>query len=450
MSNKDKPSKATRRQFIELLATGSVGASAMGLGAVSVTREADAQTRVMDRARYKVFSPGIIGKLKLKNRMVRSAAYEGGGTPTGQVNDDMIRIHRAYAEGGVALTITGYMAVMSYGKKGSHVCAYDDRFIPGLKKLADTVHAVGNGCKIAAEIGHDGTSVPSRRGEKVDEPLLISPTGAKWPARIGPSGINWSGEKEGHVMAEAEIRRFCEDMGHAARRLKEAGFDAVEIHGAHHYLINTFLSPFTNRRTDAYGGSLKNRVRIVAEVVKQMREHVGRDFPIIIKLNCDDGPADNGTPGETDIHSFPALVREIVRAGVDAIDVSGSQRPGDPLRAEISDPKDQSFYRQFAEAIDVEVPIILGCGNRNIELLEKIINTGRVDFFCFARPLVREPDLARRWLEGRGAASSECVNSNLCFRELYVTGGPVRCVVLAEIQKAAQAALEGKIAGYGV
>jgi 2,4-dienoyl-CoA reductase-like NADH-dependent reductase (Old Yellow Enzyme family) len=450
MSDKDKRQKATRREFIELLAAGSVGATAAGLGAGSIVDRAQAETRTADRSRYKIFSPGRIGKLKLKNRIIRSAAYEGGGAPTGEVNDDMIRIHRAYAEGGVSLTISGYMAVMLYGKKGTHVCAYEDRFIPGLKKLADAVHKVGNDCKIAAEIGHDGTSVPGKRNGKVDRPPLTSPTGATWPERIGPSGINWQGEKEGHVMTEAEIERFCDDMGHAARRLREAGFDAVEIHGAHHYLIDTFLSPFTNRRTDRYGGSLKNRVRIVAETVKRMREHVGRDFPILIKLNCDDGPTHNGIAGETDIHTFPALTREIVRAGVDAIDISGSQRPGDPLRMDISDPKAQSFYQQFAEALDVNVPVILGCGNRNVELLEKILSTGKVDFFCFARPMVREPDLAKRWLEGRGGAASECINSNLCFRELFVTGGPARCVVLAEMQKSAEVVLKANKAGYGV
>jgi len=445
MRDKDKTQKASRRQFIELLAAVPVGATAAGLGAVSVIDAAHADTRTVDRSQYKIFSPGSIGKLKLKNRLLRSAAYEGGGTPTGEVNDDMLRIHRAYAEGGVSLTLTGYMAVMQYGKKGTHVCAYDDRFIPGLKMLADTVHKVGNDCKIGAEIGHDGTSTASRRGDQVDQASLISPTGDTWPARIGPSGIDWQGKKEGHVMTEAEIERFCDDMGQAARRLQEAGFD-----GAHHYLIDTFLSPYTNRRTDGYGGSLKNRVRIVAEVTQQIRRHVGRDFPILIKLNCDDGPTHEGTIGEIDIHTFPALVREVVRAGVDAIDISGSQKPGDPLRADIGDPKDQSYYRAFAEAIDVKIPVILGCGNRNVELLEKIINTGRVNFFCFARPMVREPDLAKRWLEGRGGPASECINSNLCFRELYVTGGPARCVVLAEMQKTAQLLFEAEKAGYGV
>jgi 2,4-dienoyl-CoA reductase-like NADH-dependent reductase (Old Yellow Enzyme family) len=451
MSKKDKTQKATRRQFIELVTAGSVGAAAAGsLGVGSVIGRAEAATPTADRSRYKVFSPGRIGKMKLKNRIVRSAAFEGCGTLTGEVTDEMIRMHRAFAEGGVALSITGYMAVMSYGQKRSHVCAYDDRFIPGLKRIADAVHGVGNGCKLAAEIGHDGTSSTGRTDPKDVEAKSLSPTGVKWPSRISPSGINWRGQNEGHMMTEAEIERFCADMGHAARRLREAGFDAVEIHGAHHYLVNTFLSPFTNRRTDRWGGSLKNRVRIVAEMVKRMRELAGRDFPIIIKLNCDDGASDNGTPGETDIHNFPALVREIVNAGVDAIDISGSEKPGDPLRMNISDPKDQSFYLRYAEALNVDAPVILGCGNRNIESLEKIITQAKVDFFCFARPMVREPDLAKRWLEGRGSPNSECINTNLCFRRLLETGEPVRCVVLEQMQKTASALLESETSICGV
>jgi 2,4-dienoyl-CoA reductase-like NADH-dependent reductase (Old Yellow Enzyme family) len=447
MNDKD----TTRRQFMELMAAGSVGATVAGLGLqFSATERAQAADLTTDRSHYKIFSPGHIGKMKLKNRIVRSAAFEGAGAPTGEVSDAMIRFHRAYAEGGVSLTLTGYMAVMEYGKKSSHVCAYDDRFIPGLKKLADAVHAVGNDCKIGAEIGHDGTCQVVQRDAKSFEPSRISPAGELWPHRIGPSGINWRGEQEGHVMTEAEIERFCSDMGHAARRLQEAGFDAVDIHGAHHYLIDTFISPFTNRRTDQYGGSLKNRVRIVAHMVERMREHVGRDFPILIKLNCDDGPTHPGIQGEVEIHSFPAVAREVVKAGVDAIDISGSQKPGDPLRMNISDPKDQSFYLPFAEALDVKVPVILGCGNRNVELLEKIIQHGKVDFFCFARPMVREPDLARRWLEGLGNAAADCINSNLCFRRLQETGEPVRCVVLEQQQKAAQARLEIETSIYGV
>jgi hypothetical protein len=164
-------------------------------------------------------------------------------------------------------------------------------------------------------------------------------------------------------------------------------------------------------------------------------------FFLIIKLNCDDGPSDNGTPGEIDIDSFPALVEEVLRVGCDAVDISGGEKPGDPLRINISDPSAQSFYRRYAEALKVRAPVILGCGNRNVELLEEIIKRGKVDFFCLARPLVRQPDLARQWLEG-GKAASECINSNLCFRRLQETGGPVHCVVLAEMQRSRQALLE--------
>ncbi len=455
MSDKDATSNKSRRQFIELLTAGSLTATTVGLVANPGLGRTEASTpsesRRAGRAHYKIFSPGRIGKMKLKNRIVRSAAFEGAGAITGEVTEDMLRIHRAYAEGGVALTLTGYMAVMEYGKKISHVCAYDDRFIPGLKKLADAVHGVGNGCKIGAEIGHDGSSANSTREGRAYQPSMLSPTGVKWPNRISPSGINWRGEATGHTLTVAEIERFCEDMAQATRRLREAGFDCVEIHGAHHYLVNTFLSPFTNRRTDSYGGPLKNRVRIVAEMVQRMRDYVGRDFPVLIKLNCDDGAVDNGTPGEIDLHNFPALVREVVKAGVDAIDISGSEKPGDPMRANIDKPEEQSFYLRYAEAMDVGTPVILGCGNRNVERLEGILNRtqGQVDFFNFARPLIREPDLAKRWLEGRGEASASCTNTSLCFRRLTETGQPIRCVVLEQMQKAEQERLEAEFSPYG-
>lgn len=453
MSDKDSTPKTSRREFIELVAAGSLATTATGFVPSDQAEAAPPPgSRPAGRAHYKIFSPGRIGKMKLKNRIVRSAAFEGAGAITGEVTEDMLRFHRGYAEGGVALTLTGYMAVMEYGKKSSHVCAYDDRFIPGLTKLAEAVHGAKDGCKIGAEIGHDGTSSNAPREGQAYKPSMLSPTGVQWPNRISPSGIDWRGQPAGHTMTVAEIERFCEDMAQATRRLRDAGFDCVEIHGAHHYLVNTFLSPFTNRRTDNYGGSLKNRVRIVAEMIQRMRHYVGRDFPILIKLNCDDGAVDNGTPGEIDIHNFPAMVREIVKAGVDAIDISGSEKPGDPLRGNISKPEEQSFYLRYAEALDVGAPVILGCGNRNVELLEEILNRtkGKVDFFNFARPLIREPDLAKRWLEGRGDASALCTNSSLCFRRLTQTGEPIRCVVLEQMQKAEQERLEAEFSPYGV
>ena len=430
--------KTTRRRFLGLAAAGSVGAGVLSAGFAPRAQAVTEASKPEGRAHYKIFSPGRIGTMPLKNRIVRSAAFEGCGDADGFVTDDMIRIHRAYAEGGVGLTLTGYMSIMEYGRKGSHVCASKDKYIPGLAKLARAVHDAAPDCKLGAEIGHDGSASPITTGGGPTAPArLTNPSGGQWPNRIGPSGIDWRGESGAHVMTVAEIERFCEDMGNATRRLREAGFDCVEIHGAHHYLINTFLSPFTNRRTDQYGGSLENRVRIVKDMMSEMRRHVGRDFPIIIKLNCDDGSTDNGTPGEIDINNFPALVKAIAATGVDAIDISGGEKMGDPMRMNLGELSSQSFYERYANALDVDVPVILGCGNRNVEKLESIMQNERVDFFCIARPLIREPGLAKRWLEGRGGSGVDCINSNLCFQKLSRTGTPVRCVVLEQMQQTA-------------
>jgi len=425
----------TRRQFFGFVAAGSAGAAGLGLD----LRSATAATQAQGRASYKLFQPGKIGKMQLKNRIVRSAAFEGSGVD-GYVTDDMIRMHRDYALGGVGLSLTGYMSVMAYGKKGSHVCASDDKYIPGLTKLAKAVHDADKDCKLGAEIGHDGTAKPIVGQGKEGPAVYTNPSGGVWPGRITPSGIGRDGkvDPEAHILTIAEIERFCTDMGDATRRLRDAGFDCVEIHGGHGYLINTFISPYSNRRTDKYGGSLENRTRIVAEMVAKMRDKVGKDFPILIKLNCDDGAYDNGMPGEINIDSFPDLVKACMKAGCDAIDITGGEKMGDPMRMGISDPKDQSFYEKFSDRLPEDATVILGCGNRHVDVLERIIGKGKVDFFSIARPLFREPDLAKRWLEGRGSPQADCINSNLCFQKVTREGTPTRCVVLENMKKTAQ------------
>ena len=170
-------------------------------------------------------------------------------------------------------------------------------------------------------------------------------------------------------------------------------------------------------------GSLAKRVEIVQEIVAKMRERVGPDYSILIKLNCDDGPEDDDTPGAIDLDTFPALVQEIIKTGVDAIDISGQKCPGDPFRMHLDKPESQSYLKAYAQALDVDVPIILGCGNRNVELLEEIVQRDdKIDFVSFARPLVREPDLPNRWLEGRGSADCECQNTNFCYSRIGMRG----------------------------
>jgi 2,4-dienoyl-CoA reductase-like NADH-dependent reductase (Old Yellow Enzyme family) len=445
----------TRRRFLGLALAGGAGATAVGLaGGSAAAAAAPAATGVTpaSRAHYEVFQPGRLGPLRLKNRLVRSAAYMNTGSwhpeTEGEVTDETIRVHREWAEGEVSMTMTGYMAVMAYGKKRTHVCAYDDKFIPGLTRLASAIHGVGNDCRIVAEIGHDGTSSPN-----LAPPYSLSPTGAEWGLRIGPSGIDWQGERTGHILTLEEIDRFTTDMAEAARRLQEAGFDGINIHGAHHYLINTFLSPFTNRRTDRYGGSMEKRVEIVREIVAKTRDRVGKDFAIIIKLNCDDGEVDDGTKEEVDIRTFPRLALLVEKAGVDAIDVSGDN----PIRTGIDDPKEQSYYQAYTAKLQgLRIPVILSGGNRDVELLEALYKKqkGNIDYFAFARPLIRQPHLIKQWRDG-GDAKSECINVSLCFRAMGES--PPRtahCVVLERLKQAQEEATaslgSGQAGIYGV
>lgn len=425
---------ATRRQFLKTAAAGAAG-SAMAMAA-----GAPAAAKTEGRGHYEIFQPGQIGKMKLKNRMCRSAAYMSSGSKNpeteGEVTDDSIRIHKTYAENEVSMTMTGYMNIMDFGKKFSHISVSRDKYIPGLARLADAIHGVGNGCKIVAEIGHDGTSRASRPG-MIN--TMLSPTGEEWPTRISPSGINWRGADDGHAMTVSEIERFCTDMGEAARRLKEAGWDGCNIHGAHHYLINTFMSGFTNRRTDKYGGSMYKRIEIVRESVQRIRAAAGDDFAIIIKLNCDDGALDDSAEEQTDINTFPAIAKMVEECGVDAIDISGN----DPIRSNIDADEEQSYYKDYSAKLNnLTIPVMLSGGNRAVDLLEDIFKKqeGKVDFFNFARPLIREPGLIKQWLEG-GDGKSTCTNISLCFRQMGIAPyRPAYCVQLEREREAREAA----------
>ena len=391
----------TRRRFLGVGAA-AAAATVAGTPLVAAGSPAAAPRETADpvgRGHYKLFSAGRIGTLRLKNRLVRSAAFESGGAlraapDKGKVTAGYLAMQRGFAEGGVGLIITGYMSVIDHEFLPGQIGALDDRYIPGLRRVADAVHGVGNDCKIVAEIGHGGVT---------------------W----GPSGYAWPTKQAGKVLTIEEIETFCTAMADAARRLQVAGFDGVEIHGAHHYVINAFLSPWSNRRTDRYGGSLERRVEIVREMVAKMRDRVGPDFPILIKLNCDDGPLDDGTEGEIDLQTFPALAREIAKTGVDAIDVSGQKCPGDPLRRHLDRLEDQSFFEPYARALDVGVPVILGCGNKNVELLERIVRADDgIGFVSLARPLFREPGLPNRWLEGRGPVATTCISCSYCYTRI--------------------------------
>jgi 2,4-dienoyl-CoA reductase-like NADH-dependent reductase (Old Yellow Enzyme family) len=368
----------------------------------------------LNRKAYTIFSEGKIGNLTLPNRLVRSATWDPSILGTRTMSDEVLELYRQVARGGVGMIITGDFTVvpdhMYEGENaGLKTFSYDDIRIQGLGRLADAVHDSAPGCKIVAQLSRGYGPGPS----KVPSPFL------KEEELIRP-------------LTTAEVHRLVDCFVDAILWMKEEGFDGAQLHAAHGGLLSQFLSPYTNRRDDAYGGSIKNRARLVTQIVSRAKEKSG-DFPVLIKMNATDYVA-----GGTDIETFPALAKEIASSGVDAIEISGGMWdclarseeelgfrpvPAPESHTRIKSPEKQSYFLKYAQSLDLDVPVILVGGNRDVERLEQIVRQGKVDFIALCRPLISEPDLPRRWLEGRGGSGTECISCNSCIYDMIVHPG---------------------------
>ncbi len=377
----------------------------------------------MRRDEYKLFSQGKIADLAVKNRLIRSATFEGSMTEDGKVTPGMLNIYRNLAEGGVGTIITGHMAVGREGKAHhSQTCIYDDCHISEISKVAEVVHASGTDCKIVAQLSYAGRQV--LHNNNVAE-------------CVGPSDVPSTVlQKRAKVLTTDDIQKIINCYSDAIVRAKKAGYDGAQLHGAHGWLLSSFLSPYTNRRDDQYGGSLEKRLAILKEIIGKARESVD-DFPILIKMNCTDH-----IEGGIDIVTFPEVAKEVEAMGFDAIEVSGGMwdcltrteeelgffpLPIPEARTRINNLSKQSYFVPGAEGLNIDIPVIVVGGHRNVESLEKIINRGKIDFFSFARPLISEPNLPNRWLEGRGSEKTDCVSCNSCVLE--IKSKPLKCVL---------------------
>ncbi len=377
----------------------------------------------MPRNGYKVFSTGTIAGMIIKNRLIRSATYEGGMTVDGRVTRNILDLYRNLARGGAGLIITGHMAVMPGGKGNERqLCVFDDSYTTEIARIAEVVHRYGSDCRIVAQISHVGRQVLHD---------------AKSAACVGPSDVPSPVlKKRASVLSERDIRIIIARYIDAAARVREAGYDAVEIHCAHGYLLSSFLSPYTNRRSDRYGGSTGKRLTILKEIIFGIRERIG-EFPVIVKLNCDDH-----VEGGISINSFPEIASMVEALGADAIEVSGGMwdclarteeelgffpLPIPEARTRIGSPDRQSYYVKYARRLDLGIPVIVDGGHRNIDSMEEIIGKENIAFFALCRPLISEPDLPRRWLEGTGSEKANCVSCNSCLLE--IKKGAVRCVL---------------------
>lgn len=366
----------------------------------------------------RLFQKGTIGSLDVKNRFIRSALWMAMADKDGHLTPQLYDTYQELSEGGVGLIITGYAMIDANDRPNPGMMGiYNDSFIDDHKKLVNIVH--GNNTPIALQLAYGGSQ--TFHADFQNKEL--------W----GPSAVtNRVTKITPKEMTLDDIKVLVQKFTEGVVRAKKAGYDAVELHAAHGYLLSQFLTPYCNRRTDKYGGSIANRARIIVEVIQAVRVAVGKDFPIMVKMNHDDY-MDEGE-GLTLIDAI-RVAKLLENAGADAIEVSGTNETSGkgvgPARTKINKPELQSYYLkptiQIASA--VAIPVILMGGNRDTHRLEEILNTSSIEYFSLARPLLCEPDLIKKW-HADFSYKPMCVSCNGCYRD-----GIVGCVVQERLQR---------------
>jgi 2,4-dienoyl-CoA reductase-like NADH-dependent reductase (Old Yellow Enzyme family) len=358
----------------------------------------------------KVFESAKIGDLSLANRFVRSATGEGLATRKGLCSPLLTKLMEDLARGGVGLIITGHMAVSSEGRSGgSQLCLWDHDHLPALSDMTGRVHDAGG--KIIAQISHAG---------------IFSNTALTGEASLGPCLRTKENGTICREMSRLDIRKTVNAFACAAGLAKDAGFDGIQIHAAHGYLLSSFLSPHYNLRRDEYGGTPENRGRFLLEVVEAVFQSLGRTYPVFIKMNANDF-----LPNGLSMNDMLKSADLLAQAGVSAVELSGGTpesgnlipaRPGS-LRREA-----EGYYKEDARYFKekISLPLILVGGFRSLDVAENILQKGICDFIAMARPFIRQPNLIRQWENGRKEPSS-CKSDNHCCQPVR-SGKGVYCL----------------------
>ncbi|MDO0825991.1 NADH:flavin oxidoreductase [Desulfosporosinus nitroreducens] len=358
-----------------------------------------------------LFDQTTIKHLDLPNRFVRSATWEGLASTDGGVTSELIEAMVELAKGGVGLIITGHSYVRRDGQAGpNQLGIYSDSLIPGLKDMTKAVHAAGG--RIIMQLAHAGRFASEQ---------LTGQTA------LAVSLVKDLPNTSVREMTIEDIQELAEAYSEAAERAKAAGFDGIQIHSAHGYLLSQFLSPAFNQRQDEYGGSIYNRSRIHLDIIQGIRRTVGHDYPILVKLNCQDF-IENGLSLDDSLQ----VAHRLANAGVDAIELSGGViKTGrlEPSRTGINSIEREAYFRNEARVFkrEIDIPLILVGGIRSYELAEKLVETGDVDYISMCRPFIMEPGLINRWASG-DHSKALCKSDNACL-ESGRKGTGVRCFV---------------------
>jgi len=351
-------------------------------------------------AAQKLFEEGLIGAMKLKNRVLMSAMVTNAAAEDGSLSPKVFRFYEERAKGGVAMIKIGACSVDTKGKTyPRQLMIHQDRLIPDLRRLIETVQAYD--CKASIQLMHGGRLAPSR----ITGDMPVAPSSV-------PSRLTRETPRE---LTKVEIQGIQRAFAEAGRRAVDAGCDAIELLAGPGYLLSQFVSPATNKRTDEYGRSLENRIRFPVETIRMVREQVGSKIPILYRISVEeyiDG-------GLTIKESKVVCERLWKEGGVDALDVEAgwheSQRPV------VSREVPPGGYATLAGEIRgvVRVPVIAGVRICNLNVGAKVLNEGYADFVAIARPLLADPQLVRKAFEGRIEDVRPCISCSYCLNQLF-------------------------------
>ncbi len=359
-----------------------------------------------------LFEKSSINGLSLPNRFVRSATWTGLASEKGEVTDELIDFYRELGKGGIGALISGFAYVDERGKAGvRQLGVHNDELVSGLSNFVNDVHEAGG--RIILQLAHGGFFA----NPKLIDDLPLAPTNV--------DGIANAPRVE---MSREQILDVVEAFGEASDRAKEAGFDGVQLHMAHGYLLNQFLSPAFNKRNDEFGGGLEERARFPLMVLEEVRETVGSDYPLLAKLNCRDFYNDG-----LEIEEALQIGELLEDAGLDALEVSGGtfvSGENNPSRENIQSTEDEAYFqkeaKQFSEHLNI--PIMLVGGIRSYEIAKKIVEEKDIaEYVSLSRPLIYNPNLVNDWKQEKREESS-CISCNKCL-EIGVFGDGIRCTM---------------------
>lgn len=347
-----------------------------------------------------LFSQIGIGSMIVKNRFVRSATQDWLGEADGSISERALNLYEQLAKGGVGLIITAHAYVEHPRGKASarQNGIYADKFIDGYKRVVEIAHRYG--AKLVLQAAHSGVQ-----------------TNLELTEGIAPADVN--------ELKDEEIWALVNAFSEAARRAQAAGCDGVQFHMAHGYLLARFISPQSNSRTDYWGGSLDKRLNLIKEIVKRSRLLVGKEFPLLVKLNSTGGFEGTAALAIEDVVKIAQVLENI---GIDAIEVSGgvgSESKNSVSRAGIINTVQEAYFADNAKKIKqaVNIPVILVGGIRSRSVMERLLNEKIADMISLCRPFIKEPDIVNRLQQGQEKVS--CISCNQCRN---FTG--IRCQLL--------------------